>query len=71
MFEGCGGAQSAALLPQHSTASLCAGCSRAFIRAVEEDDELPVPSPTYLLQTIYDEHAGKTFAALAPNSLHF
>ena len=52
------------------TTSLCAGCSRAFIRAVEEDDELPVPSPTYLLQNIYDEHAGKTFGSPAPNHLH-
>ncbi|KAK9827130.1 hypothetical protein WJX74_007536 [Apatococcus lobatus] len=32
--------------------------SRAFIRAAYEDDILPVPSPTYLLQNIYDELEG-------------
>ncbi|KAG2486484.1 hypothetical protein HYH03_014788 [Edaphochlamys debaryana] len=32
--------------------------SRAFIRAVAEDDFLPVPSPTFLLQNTYDEHDG-------------
>ncbi|EFJ42485.1 hypothetical protein VOLCADRAFT_119353 [Volvox carteri f. nagariensis] len=32
--------------------------SRAFIRAVAEDDFLPVPSPTFLLQNTYDEHQG-------------
>ena len=32
--------------------------SRAFIRAAYEDDLLPVPSPTYLLQNIYDELEG-------------
>lgn len=30
--------------------------SRAFVRAAAEDPELPVPSPTYLLQNIYDDH---------------
>ena len=33
-------------------------CSRGFIRFAAEDDELPVPSPTYLLQQIYDDHPG-------------
>lgn len=33
-------------------------CSRAFIRAIAEDPDLPVPSPTYLLQNTYDEHDG-------------
>ncbi|KAI3428791.1 hypothetical protein D9Q98_007610 [Chlorella vulgaris] len=32
--------------------------SRAFIRAAADDDELPVPSPTFLLQNIYNEHPG-------------
>jgi len=32
--------------------------SRAFIRATAEDEDLPVPSPTYLLQNIYDQHKG-------------
>ncbi|DBA99119.1 hypothetical protein WJX77_012605 [Trebouxia sp. C0004] len=32
--------------------------SRGFIRSAAEDDELPVPSPTYLLQQIYDDHLG-------------
>ncbi|KAG2433866.1 hypothetical protein HXX76_008220 [Chlamydomonas incerta] len=32
--------------------------SRSFIRAVAEDDFLPVPSPTFLLQNTYDEHQG-------------
>ncbi|KAL4428029.1 hypothetical protein ABPG75_002118 [Micractinium tetrahymenae] len=32
--------------------------SRAFIRAAAEDEDLPVPSPTFLLQNIYTEHAG-------------
>ena len=30
--------------------------SRAFIRAASQDDTMPVTSPTYLLQNIYDEH---------------
>lgn len=29
--------------------------SRAFIRAAAGDDELPVPSPTFLLHNVYDE----------------
>ncbi|KAK9825646.1 hypothetical protein WJX81_004482, partial [Elliptochloris bilobata] len=29
--------------------------SRAFVRAAAGDEDLPVPSPTYLLQSIYDE----------------
>ena len=33
-------------------------CSRAFIRAAAQDDELPVPSPTFLLQNIYSDHPG-------------
>lgn len=33
-------------------------CSRAFIRAVAQDPELTVPSPTFLLQLVYDEHEG-------------
>ena len=33
-------------------------CSRAFIRAVDGDDALEVPSPTYLLENVYDEHEG-------------
>lgn len=33
-------------------------CSRAFIRAASEDEDLPVPSPTFLLQNMYTEHAG-------------
>ncbi|KAI7841418.1 hypothetical protein COHA_004813 [Chlorella ohadii] len=32
--------------------------SRAFIRAAADDEELPVPSPTFLLQNIYNDHAG-------------
>lgn len=32
--------------------------SRGFIRSAAEDDELPVPSPTYLLQQVYDDHSG-------------
>ncbi|KAI8472474.1 MAG: hypothetical protein J3K34DRAFT_413790 [Monoraphidium minutum] len=32
--------------------------SRAFIRAAAEDPSLPVPSPTFLLQQIYEEHEG-------------
>lgn len=30
--------------------------SRAFIRAVSQDEGLEVPSPTYLLKNVYDEH---------------
>ena len=33
-------------------------CSRAYIRAAYCDDTLPVPSPTYLLQNIYDDLEG-------------
>ena len=33
-------------------------CSRAFIREVDGDDLLEVPSPTYLLECVYDEHEG-------------
>ena len=33
--------------------------SRAFIRWACADDELPVPSPTYLLQNTYENEAGK------------
>ncbi|GBG79301.1 hypothetical protein CBR_g29451 [Chara braunii] len=32
--------------------------SRHFIRAVAGDEELVVPSPTFLLQQIYEDHAG-------------
>ncbi|WIA44440.1 hypothetical protein OEZ86_007195 [Tetradesmus obliquus] len=32
--------------------------SRAFIRAAAQDPTLPVPSPTYLLQLIYEEQEG-------------
>lgn len=32
--------------------------SRAFIRTAADDEELPVPSPTFLLQNIYNDHAG-------------
>ncbi|CAL8461935.1 g1466 [Coccomyxa elongata] len=32
--------------------------SRAFIRAIADDQDLPVPSPTYLLQNTYEEHDG-------------
>ena len=32
--------------------------SRAFVRAAAGDDDLPVPSPTYLLQNVYDELDG-------------
>ena len=34
-------------------------CSRAFIRSIARDPELPVPSPTFLLHNTYDEHEGK------------
>ena len=34
-------------------------CSRAYIRAVEEDDTVPIPSPTYLLQNIYEYTDGE------------
>lgn len=34
-------------------------CSRAFIRAVMEDPDYPVTSPTFTLQNIYDEHEGE------------
>ena len=37
-----------------------AACSRAYIRYVGEDDSMPVPSPTYLLQNIYEYMHGKT-----------
>ncbi|EIE25100.1 hypothetical protein COCSUDRAFT_9560, partial [Coccomyxa subellipsoidea C-169] len=32
--------------------------SRAFIRAFTDDPDLPVPSPTYLLQNTYDNAKG-------------
>ena len=35
-----------------------ATCSRAFIRAAADDEEVPVPSPTFLLQNMYTEHQG-------------
>lgn len=35
-------------------------CSRAFIRAVDGDALLEVPSPTYVLEYVYDEHEGGT-----------
>jgi hypothetical protein len=41
-------------LPSHPTPPH----SRAFIRAAAGDPTLPVPSPTYLLQIIYDEQEG-------------
>lgn len=47
--------------------------SRAFIREAEQDDELPVPSPTYLLQELYEEHAGaatKTSSVLLEHRWH-
>lgn len=37
------------LLPLHS---------RAFVRAACGDPYLPVPSPTFLLQNVYDETLG-------------
>lgn len=46
--------------PEVLTTYLC-DCdwhSRAFIREAEQDVDLPVPSPTYLLQELYEEHAG-------------
>ena len=36
-------------------------CSRAYIRALAQDEELPVPSPTYLLQNTYDETEGTPY----------
>lgn len=33
-------------------------CSRTFIRAAAGDEALAVPSPTFLLQNVYDDHAG-------------
>lgn len=36
----------------------CCICSRAYIRAVEENDFMPVPSPTYLLQNVYEYDDG-------------
>ena len=50
-----GSAAAVALLACAERASVC---SRAFIRAVMEDPDFPVPSPTFTLQTIYDEHEG-------------
>ena len=47
-----------------------ADCSRAFIRAAYEDDTLPVPSPTYLLQNIYDELEGVREIRVKAESLH-
>ena len=41
-------------------------CSRAFIRAVMEDPDYPVPSPTFTLQNIYDEHEGAVQFSLLP-----
>ncbi|KAL4445370.1 hypothetical protein ABPG77_011195 [Micractinium sp. CCAP 211/92] len=32
--------------------------SRAFIRSVADDEDLPVPSPTFLLQNMYTDHQG-------------
>ena len=37
---------------------LLGACSREFIRAAYGDPYMPVPSPTYLLQNIYDELEG-------------
>lgn len=41
--------------------------SRAFVRAVARDPHLEVPSPTYLLQQVYDEHD----PSLGPPVHHF
>ena len=43
------------MLTHHWTAF----CSRAFVRSIARDYELPVPSPTFLLHNTYDEHEGK------------
>lgn len=44
--------------PSELSTALCQLCSRAFIRAAADDEDLAVPSPTYLLQNIYDAHEG-------------
>lgn len=44
--------------PAQHTHPCCPPCSRSFIRAAADDEDLPVPSPTFLLQNIYSEHAG-------------
>ena len=36
----------------------CLCCSREFIRSAYDEPDLPVPSPTYLLQNIYDDLEG-------------
>jgi hypothetical protein len=50
------------LLP--TPAMTCCSCSRAFIRAAAQDSSLPVPSPTYLLQLIYEEQEGEATVEL-------
>ncbi|KAK9786801.1 hypothetical protein WJX73_005241 [Symbiochloris irregularis] len=45
------------LLSGHVGAGKSTFC-RAFIRAVDGDEMLTVPSPTYVLEYVYDEHDG-------------
>ena len=40
-------------------------CSRAFVRAAMDDPDFPVPSPTFTLQNVYDEHQGAPTACCA------
>lgn len=52
--------------PSCRAAAAIAARSRAFIRAAADDPQLPVPSPTYLLQLIYSDHEGLQRHVLAP-----
>lgn len=54
--------------PVAASSPVLAGiCSRAFIRAAAKDEELPVPSPTFLLQNIYTDHQGENGSTAVTN----
>jgi hypothetical protein len=50
--------------PHRPGPALAAARSRAFIRAAAEDPDLTVPSPTFLLQLVYEEQEGRWPRAL-------
>ena len=45
--------------------------SRAFVRAVARDPTMEVPSPTFLLQQVYDDHCGADTSTGPPPVHHF
>ena len=70
--KGCSSSQHDVAYPalhRHAKAwstELVNHCSRAFIRWALAEPSMPVPSPTYLLQNIYDDVEGATCATRQP-----